>query len=241
MKRSALACLLVVSLAAPCLGADAPPKSPWSGSLGLSFLSTTGNSETRSWGAELGLKRVPDPWGLEFNLKFLGASKDGVKNAEDTLATLRGIRGLSERWGVYASGSWERNTFAGFDHRAILEAGATFKALVGPVHTLAFDAGLSRTNESPVALPSFSFTGGVLGFVYEWKISPTSVLSEKTRYYADFDDTGNWRLTSEAALKAAISSLLAVKIAYDFGYRNQPSPGFLKTDTTTTLSLVASF
>ncbi len=241
MKRSALACLVVASLAAPALGADAPTKPPWSGSVGLSFLSTTGNSDTRSWGGELGLKRVPDPWGLEFNLKFLGASKDGVKNAEDTLATLRGTRSLSEHWGIYALGSWERNTFAGFDRRAILEAGATFKALTGPGHTLAIDGGLSRTNERPVTLPAFSFTGGVLGFAYEWKMSPTSVLSEKTRYYADFDNTGNWRLTSEAALKAAISTLLAVKVAYDFGYRNQPSPGFLKTDTTTTLSLVASF
>ena len=61
MNRSALVCLLTVLLAVPVLGAEEPPKSAWSGSLGLSFLSTTGNSQTQSLGLDLGVKRIPDP------------------------------------------------------------------------------------------------------------------------------------------------------------------------------------
>ena len=241
MKRSALVSLLALLLVVPVLGAEESPKSPWSGSLGLSFLSTTGNSDTRSFGAEFGLKRVPDPWGLELNVKFLGSSKNGINDAEDTYVSLRGNRNLSEHWALYARGSGERNTFAGFDLRTILEAGATYKALTGPVHDLSFDGGLSWTREEPVSLPSLSYTGAALGLAYEWKISPTSVFSEKVRYYADFSDGSNWRIASETALKAAISTRLAVKAEYLYRFTNQPPPGYLKTDTATTLSLVASF
>jgi putative salt-induced outer membrane protein len=240
IKRTALVCLLGLLLGVPVLCAEEPPKPPWSGSLGLSFLSTTGNSETMSFGAEFTLKRVPDPWGLEFNARYLGSSQGGVKNAEDTYASLRGTRNLSERWEAYARASWERDTFAGFDMRAILEAGATFKALTGPVQNLSFDAGLSWTSEEPVSIPSFSYTGAALGLAYEWKISETSALTEKARYFTDFSDTSNWRVASQTALKAAISKLLALKFEYDVRYTNQPVPGFLKTDTATILSLVAS-
>jgi putative salt-induced outer membrane protein YdiY len=163
MKRLAVVGMLTLLLAVPVPGAEEPPKSPWSGSLGLSFLSTTGNTDTRSFGAEFGLKRVSDPWGLEVTAKILGASKDGTKTAEDTYGSVRGMRAVSDRWSVYAAGSGERNTFAGFDLRAIIKDGATFKAIPGTIQELLLDGGLSWTKEEPASLPSHSYTGAVLG------------------------------------------------------------------------------
>jgi putative salt-induced outer membrane protein len=241
MKNALLVSSLTLILALPVLGAEELPKPPWSGSLGLSFLSTTGNTDTRSLGAEFGLKRIPDPWGLEFTAKYLSSSKDGTKNAEDTFASLRGMRNLSDRWMVYALGSAEKNVFAGFDLRAIVEAGATFKALAGPIHELSFDGGLAWTREDPVSFPSTSYTGAALGLAYQWKISETSVLTEKGRSYLDFSDSANWRITSETAIQAAISTRFAIKAAYLYRHTNQPVPGFLKVDTATTVSLVATF
>jgi putative salt-induced outer membrane protein len=241
MKRTLVISTLTVLLALPGLAAEEPPKPPWSGSLGLSFLSTTGNTDTRSLGAEFGLKRIPDPWGLEFTAKFLESSQNGEKNAEDTFASLRGIRNLSDRWMIYALGSGEKNVFAGFDLRAIIEAGATFKALAGPIHEVSVDGGLSWTREEPISFPSKSYAGSVLGLAYQWKISETSVFTEKVRSYFDFSDSANWRITSETAIKAAISTRFAIKAAYDYRRTNEPVPGFLKVDTATTVSLVATF
>jgi len=241
MNRLMLICVLPLLLAVPALAAEEAPKPPWSGSLGLSFLATTGNSDTQSLGLEFGLKRTPDPWGLEVGAKFLRATKDGVANAERYLLSVRGTRALSDRWSVFAGASAERDTFAGFDLRGIIEGGLTYKALTGPVHTLDLDGGLTWTKENPVVGDNRSFVGGILGAAYQWTISKTSAFTEKLRWYPDFDQTSNWRATSETALKASLSDTFALKAAYEVRYSNQPIPGYRKTDTASTVSLVASF
>jgi putative salt-induced outer membrane protein len=240
MKKSAVVCALTLLLAVPVLGAEEPPKPPWSGSLGLSFLSTTGNSQTQSLGFDLGVKRIPDPWGLEIVGKYLRSSKGGSTDAERSFLGLRGTRSLSKRWSVFAGISGERDTFAGFDLRAVVEGGATYKFLTGPVHELAFDGGLTWTRENRVAGEDRSFLGGLLGLDYQWKLSETAAFTEKLRWYPDFDQTSNWRIASESALKASLTGPLALRLGYEFRYSNTPVPGFHKTDTATTVSLVAS-
>jgi putative salt-induced outer membrane protein len=240
MNRPALLGLLAVLLTVPALGAEEPPKPPWSGSLGLSFLSTTGNSQTQFLGLDLGVKRIPDPWGLEIVGKYLRSSKGGATDAERSFVGVRGTRSLSERWSLFAGISGERDTFAGFDLRAVLEGGATYKFLTGPVHELAFDGGLTWTRENRVAGEDRNFLGGLLGLAYQWKLSETAAFTEKFRFYPDFDRTSNWRMLSETALKASLTGLLALKVGYEVRYSNTPVPGFHKTDTATTVSLVAS-
>ena len=239
MRKSVPVCLLIVLLAVPALGADEAPKSPWGGSLGLSFLSTTGNSQTQSLGLDLGAKWVSDPWGLEFVGKFLRSSKGGTTDAERSFAGVRGTRSVSERWSLFAGFSGERDTFAGFDLRAVVEGGATYKFLLGPVHELAFDGGLTWTRENRVVGKDRSFLGGLLGATYKWTLSETAAFTEKLRLYPDFDQTSAWRITSESALKASLTGRLALQLGYDVRYSNRPVPGFRKTDTATTVSLVA--
>ncbi|HPC84613.1 MAG TPA: DUF481 domain-containing protein [Thermoanaerobaculaceae bacterium] len=51
----------------------------------------------------------------------------------------------------------------------------------------------------------------------------------------------DWRLVSETALQAALSTRFALKIGLALRYDHQPPPGFRATDTATTASLVWSF
>ncbi|MBZ5588274.1 MAG: DUF481 domain-containing protein [Acidobacteriia bacterium] len=239
MNKTFVAGLLTLGLAFPAAADDAAKKL-WAGTLGLSLLATTGNSDTRSFGLEFGLKRVPDPWGLDVTAKYLQSAKNGVTDAERTLASVRGTRALSDRWSVFIGVGGERDTFAGFDLRGILEGGATYKVLTGPVHEVALDGGLTWTKEDPVSGANRSFVGGILGAAYLWRLSKTSAFTEKLRWYPDFDETSDWRATSETALKASLTDVLALKAAYEVRYSNRPVPGFHKTDTASTVSLVAS-
>ena len=153
---------------------------------------------------------------------------------------VRGTRSLNERWSLFAGVSGERDTFAGFDVRAVIEGGATYKLLMGLVHELAFDGGLTWTRENRVVGKDRSFLGGLLGLAYQWKLSETAAFTEKFRLYPDFDQTNNWRIASESALKASLTGPLALQVGYEVRYSNTPVPGFHKTDTATTVSLVAS-
>ncbi len=214
----------------------------WSGSLGLAYLATSGNTDTQTLGADFSMEREPTPWGLELSASFNRADENGVTTAERYTARGRGTRALGERWGVFGGLSGEKDEFAGYDLLLVVEGGATYNALLGPTHTLSFDGGLTYTDESRIdPEPDVDYLGAVLGLSYQWKLSETASLGERLLYYPNFDQGADWRLSSETALQAALTNRLAVKTSYELRFRNQPIGDNSGTDTTTKVSLVVSF
>jgi len=235
----------ILLLAAPAtLGAQEEgeaPSPPWAGSLGLSYLATSGNSETTSFGFDAGLERAPDPWGMVFTANYLKATDSGDTTAERYGASLRATRKLSERWELFGGAGAGRDRFAGFDFRGLLETGASYHALLGPNTLLRFDGGLTWTSEDRTAEPDRDFLGAILGLDFAWKPREGIELTQKLNYYPDFDVTSNWRIYSETAFQSTVTGPLAVKLSYELRYQNLPVAGFEKTDTTTKASLVLSF
>jgi|GEM_PF-608814 len=260
MRLTVLSSLIVVVLAAPAL-AQEQPEPAWKGSLGLSFVSTSGNSDTQTLGLDFGLDRKPEPWGVEIKAAAIRAEDNSVTTAERYNGSVRGKRALGERWEAFVGAFGEQDKFSGYDLRYGAAAGGTYKALLGPKHTLSFDAGLTWTKEELVDLvddqgvahpqPSYDYVGGIAGLDYAWQISDTATLSERLVYLPNFDETSDWRATSETALQAAISSKLALKLGYLVRYDAEPAVAgvdadggavyFDDTDTTTTVSVVLSF
>jgi len=58
--------LILLLAAAPVLaqetGDESEEEPNWKGSLGLSWMATSGNTDTSSFGLDFGLDRRPDPW-----------------------------------------------------------------------------------------------------------------------------------------------------------------------------------
>jgi putative salt-induced outer membrane protein len=251
--------LAALALTAPALAEDAPVPT-WKGSLGLSYVATSGNSDTKTLGLDFGLDRKPEPWGLEIRALALRADQNGDTTAERYGASFKGKRALGDRWEVFAGLGADKDKFAGYDLRTLLAGGGTYKALLGPQHLLSFDAGLTWTREDLVALqtdagevdqPTNDYMGGLLGLNYTWQIAKTSKLTERLVWLPNFDVTSDWRVVSETAVQAAISSRLALKLGYLVRYDNEPAQSavdlagqsvyFDDTDTTTTISVVLTF
>ena len=130
MKKIAVICLLAITLMSmPAFAEEAPkaetPDPLWTGNTGLSYVSTTGNTDTSSFGLDFSFIRRPTPWGFEIYGLFNQADDSGEKTAERYLAGIRGIRELNDRWSLFGGLSGEKDQFAGFDLRTMLEAGAT--------------------------------------------------------------------------------------------------------------------
>jgi len=242
--KGACAVALVATLApiAAAQDQEAADESPWTGALGLAYLATSGNSDTQTFGLDFKLDREPDPWGLEVRALFTQSEEDSVTTAERYFAGIRGKRALGERWELFAGVGGEQDEFAGYDLLLIGEVGAVYKVLIGPTHKLAIDAGLTWTDEDRIEPePDVDYVGGVAGLAYEWAISDTASFTERLLWYPNFDESSDWRLTSETALQAAISSRLALKLGYEVRYRNEPIGDNDDTDTTAKASLVVSF
>lgn len=241
MKTCASIVLCLALAAVPVVAEEEAPESPWAGEAGLSFVATSGNTDTQTLGLTFKLDRTPDPWGWELRAAFLTAEQNGEKTAEKYEVGARALRGLNERWDLFGGLSGEKNEFAGFDLRAVAEAGATYKALLGPEHNLSFDGGLTWTTEDYVDGGDDNYLGAILGLAYKWQFSETASFSQRLIWYPNFEESGDWDATSETALQASLNSRLALKLGYLVRYYNEPLEGFDDTDTTATASVVLSF
>lgn len=247
--------LMVSMLAAsPVLAEDAAeeekPEPNWTNSLGLSYVGTSGNTDTSSFGFDYKGDRKPTPWGLDLLASFTRAEDGGVVTAEQYYAGVRGLRELSERWSIFAGLSWARDPFSGFENRYLVEGGAEVLVIDTDRQKLSFDFGLTWTSEDQILFDdatqsnvnqSADWFGGVAGLSWEWKFSKSASLTERLLYYPNFDDSADWRLGSDTAVKADLTKLLALQFSYLVRYRNQPIDDLKKTDTTTKASVVLSF
>jgi putative salt-induced outer membrane protein len=255
ISKICLASGLVLALLAPPLAAqedaeEAPPEPNWTNELGLSYVGTSGNTDTSSFGLDYKGNRKPTPWGLDFLASFTRADDNGVVTAEQYFAGVRGLRQLNDRWSLFAGLSWARDPFSGFDNRYIAEAGAEFLAVKTEKHTLSFDAGLTWTSEDQILYDdvlmqefteSVDWFGGVAGLKWDWAFSKSASLSQRLLFYPNFDDTTNWRLGSDTAVTASLTKLLALQFSYLVRYRNEPIGDNEETDTTTKVSVVLNF
>ncbi|HSM52138.1 MAG TPA: DUF481 domain-containing protein, partial [Thermoanaerobaculia bacterium] len=184
LPLSALPLLFLLSFAAPALAetppaecppcpeavpAEPPPPLLWSGGLGLSLVMTSGNSDVRSFGLDLGVKRLPDPWGFEAGLVATQVEEDGETSAERLFARARAERSFSAAWSVFGGLSAEQDELAGLDRRSLVEAGAIWRAFATERQSLALDFGLTWTDERLVAGPDESAFGGLAGLAYSYR------------------------------------------------------------------------
>jgi putative salt-induced outer membrane protein len=228
----------------------APPEPTWTSELGLSYVGTSGNTDTSSFGLDYKGNRKPKPWGLDLLASFTRAEDGGVVTAEQYSVGIRGLRQLNDRWSIFAGLSWARDPFSGFDNRYLAEAGAEFLAVKTAHHTLSFDAGLTWTSEDQIrfddvameeVIETVDWLGAVAGLKWDWAFSKSASLSQRVLYYPNFDESADWRLGSDTAVKASLTKLLALQFSYLVRYRNQPIDDLEKTDTTTKMSVVLNF
>jgi putative salt-induced outer membrane protein len=210
-------------------------------SLGLSYLATSGNTQSQTGGVDLLYKCSMASWGIQAGANYLRAKQNGDIRAERLLAGLRGSRVLSTSFDVFVATSYLKDRFAGLDPRWVTSAGAAYKLLKGPTHALAFDLGFNWTKDQLVTDGSKTYAGGLVATHYAWSISKTAKLTEDLAFYPSFENRNNWRLESKAELQTAVSTAVALKLTHSLRYANRPVEGYRKTDTQTAASLVINF
>ncbi len=254
-RHFALIALLVVPLLATHAFAqeeaeEAAPEPLWTNALGLSYVGTSGNTDTSSLGLDFKSERRPTPWGLDLIATFTRAEDNGNITAEQYLVGGRALRQLSDRWLLFAGLSWAKDSFSGFDARYITEAGAEYLIVKTDKHTLSVDAGLTWTSEDQIFFDevtaeeyteSVDWFGGIAGLTWDWAFSKNASLAQRLLYYPNFDEGSDWRVASDTAVKAALTDLMALQFSYLVRHRNQPIDNLEKTDTTTKVSVVFNF
>ncbi len=219
------------------------PEPAWVGSLGLSWVATSGNTDTSSAGLDFGLNRKPEPWGVEFLARGNKAEDSGLTTAENYLVAARAVAQTERHAGTPSEGwSGARTPLPVLTRRPSLPSVRPTLAVESERHLLKFDGGFAYTWEDQVdPEQQVDFAGGILGLLWEWKLGANSKLVERLVFLPNFDNSSDWRLTSLTTIEAAVNSWLALRFGYDIRHRNQPIGDADSTDTTSTASVVFNF
>jgi putative salt-induced outer membrane protein len=202
-------------------------------------VSTTGNSDTQTFGAGLEVAYQPLPWSVGFKVAFIRNESDGEEKANSFAAMLRGARAISPRFEAFARGDYLKDRFAGIESRWSGEGGVAYSLFPSPPHKLKFEGALGYVAENRVDASDRDYPSARVGALYEWRISKSAVYAEELSFIADLDRTSGWRIVNAGSLTADVSSVLALKLSFAILYSNEPVPGFRKRDTTTSAAIVA--
>jgi putative salt-induced outer membrane protein len=221
--------------------APVPPPPVWSGKAEASYVSTTGNTDVQTIGAGLEIDYKKDVWNGLAKGTFVQGKTNGETTARTIAGELRGARNLSPRFELFVQGDYFKNEFAGIDRRLSGEGGAAYSVVKTPAQELKFQAGVGYTKEDRLVGENKSFVSGQAGLLYKIKVSSTTDLSEEFSYVESFKDSSDWRIANTFSVTVAINKTFSLKASHNLAYLNEPVPGFGKTDTITSVALVAKF
>jgi putative salt-induced outer membrane protein len=221
--------------------APPPPPPVVEGTAELAFVGTTGNASTNTFGVGAELIARPDGWLIRNRAAFVRNEADDAVTAESWVYGLRVERTLTTRLSAFGDYAFFRDRFAGVSSRNAALAGISWKAIERTAHHLSFDAGGGYLKERRLTgddISSASYSGAA---AYRWKLSETAEIADEAQLTGTFDDRDDWRAANALAITARLTELLSLKFSTAARYANSPAPGFRRTDTTTSIALVAKF
>jgi putative salt-induced outer membrane protein YdiY len=218
-----------------------PPPPPREGSAEVSFVGTSGNASTNALGLRGEYIVREAPWMFAAKAAYVRNETENVLQAQSFAASFRATRALNERWSVFGQYAYLRDTFAGIEHRNMIDGGVQYAAIRTSPHQLDLEAGIGWANEVRVVGETESSAQAFAGAFYKLKISETAELSDEVRLAASLADSADWRVDNTIALTAKLTTVFSLKVSNLVRYVNDPVPGFETTDTLTSVALVAKF
>lgn len=240
MARLMLGALVwAMVFAGPVRGEDPPPV--WEAKLGLSWLETSGNTDSSSLGFDATAVRRWAAWTVDGDGKVLRAESSGETTADRWSLGARGTRELTPRLGLSAAARVEADDLAGLDRRTVVSGGVVWKLADTERWKAKLATELAWTDERYAdPLADTDFLGAVVDGRGEWILSPSAKFLHRIGFWPNFDDSDDYRVLADVAVQADLNSLLALRVGYEWRYDGVPAPGFVSTDRTLTAAVVLS-
>ncbi len=238
-----LVTLLAVGAALPVHAEDAAAAKPWKNAGELSVVSTNGNSKNTTTSAKNTFNYKWTKAALEFVAGALGASTRNSTTAEQYNASekVSYSLGSSDKNYIFEKAGWDSNRFAGYYHRYDVGAGYGRQILDLVKDKLIGEIGGGYVNEERVAAPRDDFGSGRAYTKYTHILSETAQFSQDGEYLHNFEDSDNYRINTETAIIASLTTHLSLKASYKWNRVGKPPAGIGRDDTTTGVALIINY
>lgn len=198
--------------------------------LDVGLVNASGNSDFTS--ANFGEKATwaKGRWSIAQNAKVIYGETDGARTTESYDADVRVERALSPRLGLYAFVAYQRDPFAGLASRWSGGPGLAAGLVQTARDTLGLEAALTQQSERTTAPLERSFGATRTAALFKHVFTSKAYFTQSVEWIANLKTGDDYRLNSESALVAPLSSKIGVRVSYLIRFDNQPEPTFEKTD-----------
>ncbi len=238
MKRIAI-CTVILLLAGSILAQD----KVWKTRVGVSFVRTTGNSETETLSGKCDVEGTGKGNRYILNADALRAKGGGQTIAEKGKFAIRVERTFTGRLFGFITAAYLRDTFAGYNRRLSVGPGLGLNLILGERHKLKGRASTIYFSDvyTVPGSPTDAYATAKTALDYEWTIKEHVSFKAQSDAAISLEDSDKAFINGEAVLQVGINSRLAVGLAYALRYQNRvPVPQIKKTDTTFTTSLIVN-
>ena len=248
MKNSCFLLMLasLVSLSGTALAEEkkSEEKSPWTSSVELGFIKTTGNTETQTLAGKADVVYEVEKWRHTGHAEGYGAEAKNQTTGENEVSAERyQLLGKTDykftaRDYIYGLIKLQKDRFSGFEYDHIISAGYGRKAILRDNMELDLEIGpgerFFKVDNGQADEEALLRLAGK----YWWKISGTSKFAQDLTVEIGENITTTESIT---AISANISELLALKFTYTIRNKNTVPVGVKNTDTEAAMTLVYTF
>jgi putative salt-induced outer membrane protein len=214
----------------------------------IGFVNTAGNTHLTT--LSIGDKLTAQAGKLLLTQTFalVYGKSEGVQNANSQLVRARADYALASRLAVYGFVGYERNRFAGIDHRTDEGIGLALAAWKTDANQLDLEAGVGLVQQHLLPDPQVdltvtdNFVAGRAAARFKHAFSKATYFQQTLEFLPNLETTSDYRINSETALVAPLSTHFGLKASYVIKYNHAPpSPALAKSDRMLTTGLQVSY
>lgn len=227
------------------------PAAAWKHESEAAVVTTSGNTETQSYSAKQKTSYTFDSNILALSGSFLQTRTSGTETAKNWDASLRYERTLTADWSLFAQVGAEAAPYSGITQRDNADLGGKYYFIKKPKNEFFAELGarVSRTLTADGTTSTGAFKLGetkneTMARAYVEYTQPiTETVDGKlwVEYLPNFTNPDGYRLNFEPSLYVAMNNMFSLKLAYLSKTDNAFVDPKKKTDTISTVSLVAKF
>lgn len=203
----------------------------------IGYVSTSGNTSVTTLNVGDKFTWRTGPGTFTQTASVIYGKTSGTESANNQLLRARYDWPVASRLSVYAFGGYERNKYGGIASRFDESAGLAYQVIKTVSDLLDFEAGVGFVQESRYTTLgssqtiSNSFPAARSAAMYKHLFTENAYFQQLVEYLPNLETTSEYRLNSESAVVAPISTHIGLKMSGIIRYNAAPpQPELRKTD-----------
>ncbi len=225
-----------------CPTEEQEEEKPLSARIELSYVNTSGNTETQTFSQEGKLEYEGDLHRIFLKNSYLYVKKGEEETANKFKAEGRWEILLTEHLFTFMSGGYERDKFSGYTYKwnggpgmgydLIKTDGVELKILLSLLYYY------NKVENGTID----NYSTSKAEAIFSWKMRDNLEFKQNLNYIVNNSRNEVYFINSESSIEVKITDLLSLGVNYKVYYQNTPpEPGIERTDTVFSTSLIFDF